>query len=160
MKGFSLIEIIVTLTLMLLLFGGAIANYTRYTDVQKLKQAALTLKNNLRMAQNKAQVGEKPPGIACTQLVGYEVSFTKYSYSYQAVCKPSAVGAPKTSFDLPNNVIFNPLPTKSMVFGVLTRGVNIASTTTLTLTSGKSKYELSIDPKGEITIATRAGVLK
>ena len=148
-KGFTLLEIMVALTLAMLLTGGVIAGYTQFTNNQKIKQTANTLKNNLRFVQSKARIGEKPPVVTCASLLGYRVTFTATSYSYVIECSPGASGATATEIELPASVTFSPVP-DPLLFRVLDHGVDIDSTLIITLISGSLEAEVEIDPKGEI----------
>lgn len=150
MKGFTFIEILVTIAITMLLFSGTAASYSRFTDESRLKQAALTVKNDLRLAQNKAISGEKPLNMSCDQLIGYVVTFTDKSYSVQAQCNPNQVNAPIKTVSLGNTVSFVPVPAP-ITFGVLTQGVNISSDETITLSGANKTYKFTLSPQGEIT---------
>lgn len=147
MKGFTLIELIVTMGVALLLTGGIIAGYNTFSDTQKLKQAALTLENNLRLAENQASSATKPP-TDCGVLRGIEVSFTDEDYTIQAMCE--ALAGSLTHIDLPAGLNFNPIPS-SLLFLILDQGVNIDAPQILTITSVSQNYRLKVSPTGEIT---------
>lgn len=71
--GFSLVELMVTVTIMLALTGGGIAGYLNLRSRQNLVNAGKEVEQLLRSAQKKARVGDKPSG--CTgALTGYRVS--------------------------------------------------------------------------------------
>jgi prepilin-type N-terminal cleavage/methylation domain-containing protein len=109
-KGFTLIEILIVITLTVILFGIGLAQYMNFNRLQILEQAAQELKNNLRLAQTKAANGEKPDG--CGVLNGYRVSFFSgdpYTYTIQAICGGNPAGAVKT-FSLPSVVEISSLP--------------------------------------------------
>ncbi len=148
MKGFTLIELIVTVGVVLLIAGGVVANYNNYTDNQRLKQAALTLKSDLRFVQTKAFSAEKP-GLGCSELVGYVISFTSTTYSIQSQCTEGLVGSIST-INLPTGISFFPIPS-AMTFRVLTHGIANDSSVIITLTGRTKSYRLQIDPKGDIS---------
>lgn len=91
-SGYSFIELIVIIGILMLVVSGSIASYASFQDKEKVKQAALTLKSNLRLAQSKAVSGEKPvlsnatPSADCKKLMGYVLQFTETYYSIQAQC--------------------------------------------------------------------------
>lgn len=148
-NGFTLIELIVSIAILMLLMAGLLASYNNYNQGQVLKQAAQTVKANLRLGQSKALSALKPAS-GCTQLQGYTVSFTPTSYSIQAQCTEGLVGT-STSLSLPTNVSFSPVPA-SFVYGVLTRGLLNTNSSVSILLSGYSRsYQLSIEPNGVIT---------
>lgn len=150
MKGFTLIELLVTMGLVLLASGGAIVNYNNFNENQKIKQGALTLKNNLRLIQNKAQSGQKPFGVACTTLRGYQVTFnsSSRSYSWQAVCDPQGNVGETALASLPSGVIFESVPA-SLTYRVLTQGTD--SDAIITLKGMGKRFSLAISRGGDIT---------
>lgn len=145
LTGFTLIELLVAMSIIMLVSGFLLANYTRYNKNQQLKQTSLTLKNNLRLAQSKATIGQKPPS-GCTELVGYEVTFVVSSYDVQAVCTEGVSGETVT-VTLPTGITFSSIP-PPITFGVLTRG--IAADVTITLTNGSKTYAISLSRSGDI----------
>ena len=84
-KGFTLIELMVTISIIGILFTIGMAGYTRFNRSQTLVQAALELRNDLRLTQDKALVGEKPSGW-CTgedeNMEGYRLVFAGDGQSY------------------------------------------------------------------------------
>lgn len=58
-QAFTLIELLISLSIMGILFGVGIAKYNDFNRRQIVTQAALELKSNLRLIQNKASSGEK-----------------------------------------------------------------------------------------------------
>lgn len=128
-SGFTLIEIIVSVTLLLLLSGLFMANYSGFNNAQTVKQAASTLIRNLEAARTSAASGAKPAG--CDTLTGYIVRFpTAGTYTAQAVCKVGEIGNMNT-YALPSGVTFSPIP-NVMTFYTLDRGVSAAQTISLT----------------------------
>jgi prepilin-type N-terminal cleavage/methylation domain-containing protein len=150
MKGFTLIEVVVSISISLIVTGLIIANYNSYNDIQTLKQAALTLKNNLRFIQSKAGSGEKPVS-GCTELLGWTITFIDASsYKYQPSCSDGLVD-PVTTVDLPPSVKFTtPIP-PSFTMNVLTRGTSLSSDTPILLTAVGKTYQLFISTSGDIS---------
>lgn len=126
--GFTLIEIIVSVTLLLVLTGLFIANYNGFNSSQTVKQAASTFIRDLQAARTKAASGTKPTG--CDTLVGYTVSFTATTYTDQALCQGGAVGEIH-AYALPTGVTFSPTP-NSITFYALDRGASANQTIFLT----------------------------
>lgn len=148
MKGFTLIEVVVSVSIALLVTGLIIANYNSYNDIQTLKQAALTLKNNLRFIQSKAISGEKP-ATGCTELLGWTIQFTETSYTYQPSCSDGLVD-PVTTVTLPPSVKFSlPIP-PSFTMDVLARGTSLPSDTTILLTAVDKTYQILVSTSGDI----------
>lgn len=146
-KGFSLIELLISITIFGILVGIGMASYNEFNKTQTLKQAALNLKNDLRVAQNKALSGEKT---TCAQLDGYRVTFSNPQPDQgQYVLAAACAGGSSVNVDsvlLPKNIFFNPLPS-SLLFKVLGQGVQTARTICV---SGFTKiYKLSVTVSGE-----------
>ncbi|MBI5448718.1 prepilin-type N-terminal cleavage/methylation domain-containing protein [Candidatus Gottesmanbacteria bacterium] len=146
-SGFTLIELIVTIGISLLAVGGLIVNYNNYNDNQRLKQAALTMKNNLRYAQTLAASSKKPTS-GCTELVGYTVQFTDSTYTVVAECTEGAVGD-ALSTALPSGITFSPVPA-SFVYGVLTRGLLSSDAVTITMVGIVKSYRIQVSTGGDI----------
>ncbi|OGG11486.1 hypothetical protein A2Z00_03505 [Candidatus Gottesmanbacteria bacterium RBG_13_45_10] len=149
--GFTLIELIVAVTISLVVTGVIIANYNTYSDNQALKQAALTLKNDFRFAQGKASAGLKPTeaGVICTTLNGWTVTFTVSAYTLQANCVEGAVGS-VTTMALPTGLSFAlPLP-PAITFKVLASGTTLAASQTVTLVGRLKNYAIQVTPSGDI----------
>ena len=68
--GFSLIELIVVVSILLLITGGGIASFITFNAKQQIINGAKELQEYLRTAQTLARVGEKPAG--CDRLTGYK----------------------------------------------------------------------------------------
>jgi prepilin-type N-terminal cleavage/methylation domain-containing protein len=148
MKGFTLIEVVVAISIALLVTGLIIANYNTYNDIQTLKQATLTLKNDLRFIQSKAISGEKPSS-GCSQLQGWNISFLADSYSYQPECSEGLV-EPVVLVHLPPAVTFSPIPSPFSM-SVLTRGTDLPAAITITLTGAGKNYQLVVETSGDIS---------
>lgn len=146
-SGFTLIELIVVVSISLLAVGGLIVNYNNYNDNQKLKQAALTLKNNLRYAQTLAASAKKPAS-GCTQLVGYGVQFASSSYTITAQCTEGAVGESLVT-TLPAGITLSPVPSP-ITIDVLTRGLVPSDAVTITLVGITKSYRIQMSVSGDI----------
>lgn len=148
MRGFTLIELLVVIGVIMLITGGIISNYSAYNESERLRQAALTLKNNLRLAQNRAISGEKPDPtrFICTGLIGYTINFTSTNYRIEPQCTEGVVGE-SISVSLPAGITLAPVPSP-FTFGVLTRGTGADVTITL---AGQTKwYTIEVSSGGEI----------
>ncbi len=106
--GFTIIELIVSIAILLLLVGGLLASYNNYNQGQLIKQASQTVKANIRLAQSKALSAIKPAS-GCTELIGYTVSFTQTTYSIQAQCTEGLVGT-ATQLTLAQGASFSTVP--------------------------------------------------
>lgn len=153
MKGFTLIEVIISISISLLVVGAVIVNYNGYNDTQTLKQTGLTLKNNLRFAQVKALTGEKPSA-NCTKLSGYQVTFAAGGYSIQATCEPEGLTGDITAVTFPtitstNSLQFSPVPSP-IIFYVVSRGTNLNTAVSLRLAGFGKAYAIQVSPGGDM----------
>ena len=102
-NAFTLIELLVVITLFGIVSTLITASYTTFERNQRIRNAAQTLKNDLRLVQNKALAGDKGANSECPQtstLVGWYVKFDTTSgqtssYTYAGVCN---TGGTETSF--------------------------------------------------------------
>lgn len=147
--GFTLVELLVVASVMMILFVIGIASYTQFNRGQILAQAVLELKNNLRLAQSLATAGEKPTTDLppCNSLEGYQVTFvtgTLHFYQIQAQCSNGLKGTPRI-FNLPAVVKFQTVPSP-LLFKVLGKGRGV---------------DLGVEGVGEIGISLAAfGITK
>lgn len=149
--GFSLIELLVVVGIITVLARSALVNYNAFNDTQKTRQAALTIKNNLRFAQSRAYNGEKPTS-GCTELLGYRVTFTATSYTMQAQCTEGVAGSQQSvSFD--SGLSFSPVP-PTILFRVLTRGVD--SDVMVKVTGSSRSYQFQVSRSGDMSDVTQA----
>ena len=144
--GFTLIEIIVTVTLLLVLSGLFMASYTGFNSSQTVKQAASDLISNLQAVRTSASAGVKPVG--CVTLVGYIVNFpTDTTYTTQALCLAGAVGEIRT-YTLPRGVTFSPTP-QPVTFYALNRGASADQT--ITITGAGTTMKVSVFTSGVVS---------
>lgn len=149
-NGFTLIELLVSVVIIMIVAGGVIVNYNNYNDAQKTRQAALTIKNNLRFAQSRAYNGEKPAN-GCTQLLGYRVTFATSSYTVQAQCSEGLAGE-QQSISLVSGVSFSPVPS-DILFRVLSRGID--ADTTVKVTGANRSYQFQVTRSGDMSDITQ-----
>lgn len=145
-RGFTLVEMLVSITIMLLMVGGGIAGYIQFNDRQIAVAAGSKLQSYLRLAQTKARSGDVPSG--CTQLTKYSVRLTNGSNQIQlyAVCSNGDVLVQQDTFD-PS---VSPTTNHTINFRVLHGGIEGAGT--VTLQKGSTfQYTLDISAGGEIS---------
>jgi prepilin-type N-terminal cleavage/methylation domain-containing protein len=137
-NGYTLIEILVALTIIGLLFGFGYASFRDFSRRQAVKDAAKIIQGDLRLAQENAISGLKPEGVG-----GCGTSNTLNSYGFRIVSASEYIieancGVTPAPFikdvNLPTGItIQTPLPSV-LEFKVLGQGTNVGSTNwTLTL---------------------------
>ena len=146
--GFTLFELIIVVGIIVMVFGAALAGYNAFNRRERLKQAALTLKANLRFAQTKALSSEKPSS-GCTTFVGMRVTFTVTSYSIQHFCSEGGVGTGQTT-NLPTGIQFTPQPI-DFTYLAITQATSLSASQTMSLTNGSQTYRLTISTSGALT---------
>jgi prepilin-type N-terminal cleavage/methylation domain-containing protein len=142
--GFTLIEMVIVVVILMILTGGIFVSFNTYNEQQKVKQAVLTLKSDLRLAQTKAVGGLKPS--ACSgEFGGYGINFTESSYLIAPYCSDIIIAEQQT-YTFPTGVVFSPVPV-TFRFYPLTRGTSLPSDLTMTLTwvGGAYPQTLKVD---------------
>jgi len=127
--GYTLIEILVAITIMVLLFLTGFASYREFSRRQELVSAVRQVHGDIRQAQENAIASKKPAG--CAVLDGfYFVVIPAGSYEIRWVCGAST-GIEK-SVTLPAGITISGLspnltPSNSILFKTLGQGTNIAA---------------------------------
>lgn len=147
-SGFSLIELIVVIGVLLLLAGGGIASFITFNEKQQLLSGGKELQEHLRMAQSLSRVGETPSG--CGKLSGYKVTSTTIGSTKEikvsAVCSSGDVE--RNSFLLPESTTLS--SDIDITFLGLYGGVIGATTIQVVGSSGRT-YTFDVTLGGEIT---------
>jgi len=140
-KGYTLIEILVALTIIGLLFNFGYVSFRDFSRRQAVAGAAKTIQGDLRLAQENAISGQKPPDNASCKsplntLDSY--SFTVYppsEYRIEANCTGSAIAIPIKDVFLPFGITLSTPSPNPLKFKILGQGTNVgASNWILTLT--------------------------
>ncbi len=139
-KGYTLIEILVGLTIVGLLFGVGYANFRAFSQRQIVKDAAKNIQGDLRLTQGMALAGQKPDDPLCNSplntLIGYNFTILSPStYEIRATCSGgSASSANKTITLSPGASFSSPFPSPNpILFKVLGNGTNISDGQTVTI---------------------------
>lgn len=105
-KGYTLIELILVVSVLILIASFGIARYNEFNERQNVQQTADTFISNLRLVGAKALAVDKPQG--CTMLVGWTVEFGLDRYTMYAECKPEGIiDNSRVAVDLPGFVTLN-----------------------------------------------------
>lgn len=152
-NGFTMIELIVVFSVMAVLSTVGIASFASFSRAQVLQQAANDLVNVLNTAKTRAASQIKPSILQCNNgiLESYKVVINDPSankYTLYAVCSGSSVGAMTTT--LPLNVSFNSAAVTSIIYPVLTGGVNGAGN--IVLSSYSLTKTINISSVGNISV--------
>jgi prepilin-type N-terminal cleavage/methylation domain-containing protein len=130
-SAYTLVEILVALTIIGLLFSFGFVSFRDFSRRQAIADAAKMIQGDLRLAQGDAMTGQKPNGCTTT-LDSYSFNVQSLSrYTIEANC--AVIPPPVKDVTLPSDItITAPYPLK---FKVLGQGTNITGTEwVLTLT--------------------------
>lgn len=83
--GFSLIEILITTSIMALILTMALVNYNRVVRRQRFEQGLMNILEDLRLARDKAMSGEKSPACLNYPLLWYDFEFDTDWGGYEIV---------------------------------------------------------------------------
>lgn len=125
MRGFTLLELLVVISIMAILTVIAVPSFNEYSKNQKLNDAANNLQSVLRQAQNNAQTGT-----VCTiggntyTASSWKIIFNASNYSVSPVCIGVLPPTPVSQqYSLPSGVIISAVKNKDNC-GELSEGVS------------------------------------
>jgi len=124
-KGFSLIELLVVISVMIIFIGGTLAQYNTYTEQIKLKNDAKKLLDVIELAKKKALTSDLQDK-TCTDFTGYKVTISAGSCSLLFGC--ASVYSAVQSHNLSTNVSIT-TGTGDLNFPPLMTGANITINT-------------------------------
>lgn len=124
-NGFTLIELIVVVSILVILSTLGIAAFVNYSRMQSLNTAASDVAVMLQTARSRAQSQVKPASGVCLSLPldGYKVTFspTERTYKLEVVCGGNPLSPAVETKSLPQNITFANFTTEtSLTFGILT----------------------------------------
>jgi prepilin-type N-terminal cleavage/methylation domain-containing protein len=147
--GFTLIEVLITVTIMLLLVGGGIAAFVTFNERQVVINAARELQGGVRAAQQRAQSATKPDS-NCDKLESYAIRAPQSPPVVVDIVAECDTGDTiLSSFTLGSSIaLTEPL---DMSFLVLRGGVVNPSEVTLRSITTNHSYTFEVTTGGEIT---------
>lgn len=149
-KGYTLIEILVGLTIVGILFAVGYVNFRDFSRRQALAGAAKILQGDIRLAQQQALSGQKPDDPKCNDpniLNGFNFDvISSGEYKIYANCTGGNVSEATKDVVLPSNILITKPVPNPIIFKVLGSGTNIPDGTpaTITLTQANTGNTLSI----------------
>ena len=151
--GYTLIEILVGMSIIGLIFSFGYISYRDFARRQALLGSARRLKADLRLAQEHALAGKKPSSVACTgegSLNGYDFYVdSATSYIIQANCIGGLVD--DKAVEISSEISMVAVPDR-ITFKVIGKGTSLSSSATITLTqtvTGNTQI-ITVSPEGEI----------
>ena len=155
-QGFSLIEILIILTIGSLLTAGTVSYYHQFTEQKKLDAQTANLDDALHLFQKKAMVGDLG-GLSCAgKFDGYQFRYDynagtgEYSYNVYFCCN-GACGNFIKQYILESPVTLSNF--SNFIFQQQTGGVSTAITIDLTNSTISKCRRITIGTSGLINIA-------
>ncbi|KKU04148.1 MAG: type II secretory pathway protein LspH [Candidatus Woesebacteria bacterium GW2011_GWC2_47_16] len=152
--AYTLIEILVALTIIGLIFGIGYVNFRDFARRQALSGTARSVMGDLRLAQEQALAGNKPASVFCdppNRLNGYNMRVNSAStYQIEAACSGGNVVS--KSVTMPANISISTPSPNPILFKILGEGTNLSADATITLTqAGTSNTRgITVTQGGEI----------
>ncbi|MBW7960441.1 type II secretion system protein [Patescibacteria group bacterium] len=106
-KGFTFIELLVMISIVLLVTGGSIAYYSTFNQHVKLKAEAKKFSDLISLAYKKAESSELIPTSGtpytyCNDFKGYQVDLNEDKYSLEYLCGNAVTTL--YSYQLPDSI--------------------------------------------------------
>lgn len=159
-KGYSLIEVLVVMTIIGVLFSLGYASYRNFSRRQTLMGLAKQVEGDLRLAQQMALSGEKPS--ACDGKTLESVRFgvttsSPYNYKIRTVCGVGPDFPIIKSYDFSTGISFDftNFGTNPITFKTVANGTNIPTgfTDSLVIKDAFGNYAtIIIDSGGSISL--------
>lgn len=130
-KGYTLVELLVGISIVVVVFAVGFVSYREFSRRQSLTGVTKQLVGDLRLAQQLALTGQKPTTGSCTTLVGYVISRTS-STSYHLIADCSNADYVIKTIDMP---IDTTISAGNVTFKVLGQGTDRTSPLTFTITN-------------------------
>jgi len=148
--GYTLIELLIVITLITLLFTLGMAQYNRFNRRQILIKAKDELTSNLRLAQSKSLAGEKPDTCGAEILTGHKLIFENDNQNYKIMAVCGNDEEVKVGLSLPIGVTKISGPDE-IFFKGLSQGTDIVNQVEIVLedSSGETRI-ITITSTGEI----------
>ena len=150
LKGYTLVELLVSVTIIGLVFGVGYVAFRSFSQRQILDGAARDLRGQLRLAQEQALAGKKT--VDCTgTLTGYQLNITSgVSYDLEVYCTNGSF--PVKSVDLPTGLsLQTDSPVNPILFKVLGEGTNLpVSSINITITGFGLTQSVVVNKTGNI----------
>lgn len=133
-RGYTLIELLVGMSIMAIIFSLGLASYRDFSRRQALTGITKSIISDLRMIQQKALSGEKRDSGCTTYLSGYRFDITSSGYDLKALCDVTPI---VKQVNLSSQFITISSTADPIDFKVLGQGTNLTTTATITITNTK-----------------------
>lgn len=147
MKGFTLIEILITLSLVMLLTSVGIVVSLNNIQRNLVNETSSDLRNIMVTARDYALAGRK---ISCsTALKGWQVDIntTSKQVILSEVCNSII---PFITKNFSTSLTFTLSGSSSILFSIITGGTNLNSTSTITISNSQTNSVVTVSPGGAV----------
>ena len=147
-KGFTLVELLITITIVTVVVASGVSAYGRARDRQILQASVEKLISTLQGTQKQALIGDKDSSCV-DNLLGYQTTFSANTLTTQVRCSGGNSSAVNTAF---TSITFtSPFPT--ITFRPLGQGVIFGtggSVDTIDFSYQGRSYSVEVDESGNI----------
>ncbi len=153
-KGYTLIEILVVISIIALLMQGGLASYRAFARRQLIVNVRRQVEGDLRLAQQQSLANVHPSGFTCSSPNTFSgVSFSvpdRTSYVVSAVCSDGNYYPIKVAAIPPNAAFVRPSD-REIIFLPLAKGTDVSGRWQLGIcTYGTDSTSLVVSQTGEI----------
>ena len=134
-KGYTLIELLVGISILAIIFGVGFASYREFARRQSISGILKVIKADLRLAQQLSLTGQKPDGVVCTTLVGY-IFMRADSVSYQLIADCTNANHIIKTVSMPENTTIS---AGSVTFKVLGQGTDLTAPLTFSIVNSTAQ---------------------
>ncbi len=150
MRGYTLIELLITVTIVVLLSGASLATFLTYRETSVVNSDANNVADRLRTIQTKATAVEIPATCA-NGVTGYVASYSDASLTVAAIC-PGIVGnVPLADLTLP---LVNSTFTSDGSVTFQSRTIS-ASEATICLTGSGNFFKIEVNQAANVSKPTK-----
>lgn len=156
--GFTIIELLIVISIMMVISVVSIASFSSYNTTQKLTTTTLALKNMLQYAKsqslsqvNTCSAGQTLTGykvLACCQGSSCPVCLSTHDYEVDTVCSGGSVFA--KGEDFPANIVFDTTNSTSYSYLFNTLTGNVTGAGSVMLKQGSAQKTISVSATGVI----------
>lgn len=153
-KGFTLIEMIITVSIMLVILGGSIAAFINFNDKQVVQATASEVKQVLKSARTKARVRDNTDQAGGCVLQGYKVETNGSSIETKLLCGPGKFsiteGQNRDTYQVPTGITVTAM---DISFYTLlgSAEVTVPADNIIRINGGSKYYRFEIQGTGEIS---------
>ncbi|HUC94566.1 MAG TPA: prepilin-type N-terminal cleavage/methylation domain-containing protein [Candidatus Saccharimonadales bacterium] len=148
-NGYTLIEILVALTIIGLLFSFGYVSFRDYSRRQAVSDAVKTIQGDLRLAEGDAITGQKPTGCNTTLDTFSFTIVSQWEYKIEGNCGITTI--PVKDVILPSGITISTPP--ALQFKVLGQGTNIVGASwviTVSQTGTTNTGKVTVTTGGDI----------